>query len=344
MKEEKSENNLIYYNKSEILNELKNKGKYEQDSTLIIKWEDDIIKNNDKYAIKITSKNDKEKIIFIGIINSLFKREGFCVNNYLNDDIYFGYYLNDLRNKQGLYIYKPKIIILNNNIKNILYQYYFGLWKNDIKNERGIYIWIKDEYNINNIHNNNNLIYNPFINFSKANFQAYIGNITNNNFTKGTLLKKEGNNYFLYYGTLSKDLKKEGDKCFYYSAKLEELFYGKYKNDIFIEGYVTKFNNEGNVKDIIKFKDKKIINKKELEKNENIKNICDKMNQFRNIIMSKDYFGILFNIFKDIIDFKNNNMNDINIFNSDKYSQLMEISFSFNKETISQDIENNLII
>ena len=66
--------------------------------------------------------------------------------------------------------------------------------------------------------------------------------------------------------------------------------------------------------------------------------------KFRNIIMSKDYFGILFNIFKDIIDFKNNNMNDINIFNSDKYSQLMEISFSFNKETISQDIENNLII
>ena len=60
MKEEKSENNLIYYNKSEILNELKNKGKYEQDSTLIIKWEDDIIKNNDKYAIKITSKNDKD--------------------------------------------------------------------------------------------------------------------------------------------------------------------------------------------------------------------------------------------------------------------------------------------
>ena len=63
MKEEKSENNLIYYNKSEILNELKNKGKYEQDSTLIIKWEDDIIKNNDKYAIKI-----KKHLLILKII------------------------------------------------------------------------------------------------------------------------------------------------------------------------------------------------------------------------------------------------------------------------------------
>ena len=31
-------------------------------------------------------------------------------NNYINGDIYFGYYSNDLRNKSGLYIYKPKLI------------------------------------------------------------------------------------------------------------------------------------------------------------------------------------------------------------------------------------------
>ena len=31
--------------------------------------------------------------------------------------------------------------------------------------------------------------------------------------------------------------------------------------------------------------------------------------------MSKDYFGDLYNIFNEVIKFKNENMNDINIFN-----------------------------
>ena len=35
--------------------------------------------------------------------------------------------------------------------------------------------------------------------------------------------------------------------------------------------------------------------------------------------MSKYYFGILYNIFKEAIEFKNENMNDVDIFNSDKF-------------------------
>ena len=76
---------------------------------------------------------------------------------------------------------------------------------------------------------------------------------------------------------------------------------------------------------------------------ENIKNITNKIIKFKNIIKSKDYFRILFNIFKDIIEFKNNNINDIEIFNSeDKYKQLIDISYTFNKESIFDDILSNL--
>jgi len=58
--------------------------------------------------------------------------------------------------------------------------------------------------------------------------------------------------------------------------------------------------------------------------------------------MSKDYFGDLYIIFKNVIDFKNKNMNDINFFNSDKYLDLMEIAASYNQMSIFKDIEKYL--
>ena len=58
--------------------------------------------------------------------------------------------------------------------------------------------------------------------------------------------------------------------------------------------------------------------------------------------MSKDYFGILYNVFKNVIIFKNKNMNDINIFNSEKYLDLMEIAASYNQVSIFKDIEKYL--
>ena len=344
MKEESSQSNQIYFNKTVILNSLEKNGKYETDTTLIIRWvNNDYNKNNNNsemFILKICEKINKEKIIFIGIINNNFKREGLCINNYVNGDAYFGYYLNDLRNKSGLYIYNPKTISNKIN-KYILYQYYFGLWKNDIKHEKGIYIWIKDELINPDLKNNDNInkIYNPFQNFEKSDLQAYVGNIDYNNFTKGALLKKEGNNFFIYFGTFSKELKKQGKNCFYYSSKLEELFYGDYENDIFKEGYVSKFDDKGKIKDIIYFKNK--INKVNLE-DKNIINIANKLVKFRNIIKTKNYFQILFNIFKEIIEFKNDKMNDIKIFNSLSDKQIYDISYSFNKETIFEDIENNL--
>jgi hypothetical protein len=332
MEEESSSknNNQIHYDKKEINSQINKNGKYESGSTTIIKWEDDMNTDTEMYIIKTRINN----LPFLGVVNYEFKREGYCINHYSNGDEYFGYYTNDSRNKQGLYIYKPKPILQ----KFISRQYYFGLWKDDKKDGRGIYLWLKDISKFNT----NNKLYNPFNNFEDSNFHAYVGGFENNGFTKGTLLKKESNNYFVFHGTYLKDLKKHGKDCFYYSATLEEIFYGTFKNDIFTEGYVGKFDQNGEIKDIVKYQNKTIIEKDKLSKFDNIKNISKKLLTFRNVIMSKDYFGILYKVFKDIIDFKNNIADDINIFNSDKYLDLMDTAASYNQVSIFKEIEKYL--
>ena len=104
-------------------------------------------------------KNKIYNLPFFGIINYEFKREGYYVNKYSNGDDYFGYYSNDLRNKQEIYIYKQKYEIKN----TLLMEYYLGIWENDLNERRGIYLWPKknrDNYNknmpINKIYNLSN--------------------------------------------------------------------------------------------------------------------------------------------------------------------------------------------
>ena len=331
--EQSSSKNKIHYNKNDIIKKLNQNKKYISGNTTIIRWEDDMNTNTEMYILK----NKFNNLPFIGVVNYEFKREGYCINSYLNGDEYFGYYINDLRNKQGLYIYKPKFEIGN----KILRQYYFGLWENDYKEGRGIYLWlneIRDNKNRNII---NNKSYNPFNNFEKANFYAYIGLLKKNKFTKGTLLKKENDNYFVFHGSLQ-NLKKNGKNCFYYSAKLEQILYGTFKDDKFIDGFVGKYDDNGQIKDIIKYKNKTIINKDKFLPNDNIEELSQKLITFRNIIMSKDYFGILYKVFKDAIDFKNKNMNNIDIFNSDLYIDLMDVESSYNQVSIFKDIEKHI--
>ena len=282
-------------------------------------------------------KNKSKELPFIGVVNYEFKREGYCVNSYLNGDEYFGNYSNDLRNRQGIYIYKPKY----ETGKIILRQYYFGLWENDLKQGRGIYVWLKEDKN-NSKNSYNNKSYNPFNNnFDKANFDAYVGNFDKNKFTKGTLLKKEGDNYFVFHGWFLNS-KKNGKNCFYYSAKLEEILYGTFKDDKFIEGFVGKFDDNGDLKNLIKYKNKSIIEKDKFEPSDDEKEVAKKILTFRNIIMSQDYFGILYDKFKDAIDFKNANMNNVELFNSYLYLDLLDIAASYNQVSIFKDIEKHL--
>ena len=316
---ESQEQNKIIFDKSLIFKSLDKFGEYKNEKlkTTIKKWEDDDVTSN-MFIIKIEGDCS-----FLGVINGLFEREGFGVNTYSNGDYYFGYFSENERNKHGIYSYKPKI---ENN--NILSEYYYGSWKDNYKDGYGIYLWLKE-----------NKSTKSFSDFSNSSFKAYIGNISRDVFTKGTLLIKSFDNYFVYHGTFNSEGKKHGDLSFFYSAQKELLLYGTFENDNFISGFISTFNDEGNLIKICKYNNGEMVERKDINQIEI--DIVEKiMFNFRNVIMSKDYFGDVYKEFGNVIKFKEKHMNNLDILNSDKYIDIMNAVVRYNKITIFKDIEN----
>lgn len=311
-------NSKITLDKAAIFKTLDKTGEYKNESLKITikKWEDDDVVGN-MFIIKIEGETP-----FLGVVNGMFEREGFGVNTYSNGDIYFGYFSENQRNKHGIYSYKPK---LENNF--ILSEYYYGMWKDDYRDGYGIYLWLRE--------NKSN---EPFNNFETSSFKAYIGNISKDIFTKGTLLIKSENNYYMYHGQFNSEGKKHGDLSFFYSAQKELLLYGTFDNDIFISGYIAKFTDEGNIIKINKYFNGKIEEKNESNSKE-IEIVEKIMFNFRNIIMSKDYFGDIYKEFKEVNKFREKNMNNLEILNSDRYIDIMKAAVGYNKISIFRDIE-----
>jgi hypothetical protein len=263
---------------------------------------------------------------FLGVLNSLLEREGFCLNTYENGDIYFGYFSDNERNRHGIYSYKPK---LQNEF--LLSEHYYGLWKDDQKDDHGIYLWLKENKNIK-----------PFSDFENSSFNAFVGNFEFEKFLNGALLIKKGNEYYVYYGNFNKEGKKEGDLCFFYSAQKELLLYGTFENDVFTSGYMATFNDDGILLKICKYKKGQIINKDQINSLE-IEIVEKILFNFRNVIMSKDYFGMIYDEFGKIINYRNNKMNDLDILNSDEYINIMNTIIGYNKITIFNDIEKYVV-
>lgn len=311
-------NSKITLDKAAIFKTLDKTGEYKNESLKITikKWEDDDVVGN-MFIIKIEGETP-----FLGVVNGMFEREGFGVNTYSNGDIYFGYFSENQRNKHGIYSYKPK---LENNF--ILSEYYYGMWKDDYRDGYGIYLWLRE--------NKSN---EPFNNFETSSFKAYIGNISKDIFIKGTLLIKSENNYYMYHGQFNSEGKKHGDLSFFYSAQKELLLYGTFDNDIFISGYIAKFTDEGNIIKINKYFNGKIEEKNESNSKE-IEIVEKIMFNFRNIIMSKDYFGDIYKEFKEVNKFREKNMNNLEILNSDRYIDIMKAAVGYNKISIFRDIE-----
>jgi len=321
----------ISFKTLEIEQSLKSTGIFKK-GTFIIKQltdfdhfrqDDEFVSAEEDYVFALQNKDPKTP--FLGVVNYYFKREGYCLNTYLNGDIYFGYYKNDLRNKQGLYSFKP-----TKSENNLLSQFYYGLWENDLFNGNGIYLWLKEKEDKA-----------PFSDYDNANFEAFVGNSNEGKFKKGALISKEGKNYFVYYGNFTNDGKKEGNKCFYYSSNLERLCYGTFENGIFIEGYVGNFDKNGKLSGLIIYKkdgDNTKGEKIKLKKEPEIENSLIKI---REIIFSKNYFNLIYEEFAKIIKFRDEKMNNIEIIMTEDYGNIIK-SFQFNKITLCEDIENNI--
>ena len=333
-KQEIPTSNQIHFKSNEIENSLKKYGYYKKDKITIYQLLDfdqylpknEFIPPEEDYVFAFENKD--EDIPFLGVVNFNFKRFGYCLNTYLNGDIYFGNYIQDIKSKKGFYSFKPKT-----EKEYKISQYYIGSWENNLFEGYGIYLWCKE---------NKDII--PFNDFNNANFDAFIGNSEKGLFKKGVLLSYNKNNFFIYYGSLNSEGKREGNNCFYYSSNLDEMCYGSYNNNLFVEGFVGKFEkNSGKMNNLIIYK----TNENKKPEGEKIKigkekNVEYTMSKFRNILFSKNYFQIIFEEFKKFLFFRDEKMKDINMINNNnKYEEIINL-FDSNKITLLQDIGGNV--
>ena len=321
----------ISFKTQEVQESLKSTGIYTKDSFIIkqltdfdqFRQEEEFVPAEEDYVFALQNKDPKTP--FLGVINYYFKREGYCLNTYLNEDIYFGYYKNDLRNKQGLYSFKP-----TKNKNYLLSQFYYGLWENDLFNGNGIYLWLKEKEDKES-----------FSDYENASFEAFVGQSINGKFKKGALLSKDGQKFFIYYGNFTDDGKKEGNKCFYYSSNLEKMCYGTFNNNIFTEGYVGNFDKSGKLRGLITYKKEGKNTEGEkikLHKEPQIENILIKI---REIVLSKNYCNMIYEEFQKIIKFRDEKMKNIDIIMSEEYGKIINC-FQFNTISLCEDIEKNI--
>jgi len=88
--------------------------------------------------------------------------------------------------------------------------------------------------------------------FDNANFDAFVGEIEEDKYKKGTYLSKKIDDYYLYHGNFDENGRKTDDNAFFYSSKFDRLLKGKIVNDNFENGYVAFFDSEtGLINDLV---------------------------------------------------------------------------------------------
>ena len=314
----------LKFNIKQIINVLKKKPEFTKDAISIKKFEDNSSDNkNPKYLI--TQKNNT--FSFSLIVNDLFQRDDLCINTYANNDSYFGYFKNDKRNQIGFYSFAP-----TSSEKFRYSEYYYGSWENDLKHGNGIYLWLKEREKRDK----------PFTLYKLANFKAYIGSFENDSPKKGVLLKKRAKDFYIYYGKFSKDFtEKHGKNCFYYSFTLKQIYFGKFRSGRFVNGFIGKFDENDKLIDIIKYYRRKIYEYEEIPKEE-IDNTSKIMNDFLNVVKSKDYFRMVYDEFSKINELKNLYKGDVESGKEVKYEDISENLKGYNKLNICEDIENGV--
>ena len=314
----------IFLDKEKILDAISKDGQYETDEIKVKKWDGG--EDTESYLVEISKSNIK----YNGVINKLFERDGYGIHNFENGDRYFGYFKDDKRNFNGIYFWPSEE--KDGRIKS---EMYYGFWKDNQKNSNGIYIWLDEPKEDKD--------------FDSTNLEAYVGKFEDGTYSIGTYLQKTVDDYYLYYGKFTKNGLKNDENGFFYSSNLDRLFHGKIENDVFIKGYVAFFDSEeGKIQSIVYAnfdKDLKITNiilEKDLQNDEKEKEsqLCSR---FRDVILGIDYFGELYQKIKDISDFVEENLDDVNVFNDqEKFPLMIKLAVAYSRNNINKDITSKV--
>jgi len=303
--------------------EKKKSGKNKSDIVLIHKWEGE--PNSKDYISKIKAG----ETTYIGIIDSDMTKEGYGYLSLPNNERYFGFFTDNLKSKHGLYEYQDKF-----DGEKVEREFYFGLFNEGKIYDHGVYLSIKENIDVN-----------MFNNFDESDFYCFIGNLNEKHFIEGTHMTKDGDKYYVYYGKFNENNEKEGDGVFYYNSEKDELIYGKAVKNKFVEAYVCVFDEDGNISNgmfAVFNDDGKIKSFKKKEEIEDNSHIFDKMFDFRNKIMEEDYFGQIFQTFKETINFIDKEVTFESFESNEKYPKLINVSYNFNKIKINDYIKRIL--
>ncbi len=317
------------FERKKVKSQIEKNGIYKTDGVELKRLEDDGESKNDPKKEHYVGTILTNNTLFTGTLNWKFQRDGFSFNKYPNGDKFLGYFSEDIRNRHGFYLWKPKNI--NGKISA---DFYHGYWENNLKNSNGCYLWIEEPENNNN--------------FDNANFEAFIGNINNDEIKKGTYLIKNNDTYFVYYGSFNQYFKKNDNNAYFYSSTHDRLFKGKIQNDLFIQGFLAFFNDDGNLLELIytEFDEeeqiKTVISENDLQCDQ-LSEIKENMKNFRNIILNKDYFGIIYHDYKECSKFISDHCSNYQIFeDKDFFPKIMDICSKYNNDNITKDINTIL--
>ena len=315
--------NTLEVDKEKVLAEIEKNEQYEDNGLFLKKYE------TDSDAIQFLTTISKPNSSFIGILNEKFEREGYGLNNFENGDQYLGNFSRDQRNGNGIYFWAPE-----QKGKVQLSECYYGFWENNQKEKNGIYLWLEEPENNDQ--------------FDSANFDAYVGEVENDTYKRGTYLSKVGDDYYLYHGNFDTEGRKTDDDAYFYSSKNDRLLHGKINRDNFVNGYVSFFDSStGLLKDMAHCtfgKDgsvTKMVMKEDLQKDERTREE-NAITLFRNVILEVDYFGYIYSKIKEIKNFIDENMESADVLeDQEKYAELEKLCEDYNNSNIYNDIEKN---
>ena len=307
------------FQKDIISKTILDKGRYISENVIIQR---NINGEDPNYIAKI----NKNANFYIGEFSKKeYKRNGIGINYYSNFDLYIGNFNDDMRNGHGFYFYKPEINDSNQRVKR---EVFFGCWKNNLIGDHGVYYWIDEP--LNSAGNN----------FNKTNFKCFIGNFENEEFKRGVYLEKEKNNYSVFYG----DFPNDNNRFFCSTNDENELVInGVYKDKKFENGYIIYNNDEGICQKILSF-EKKDDGLTHFVSNdfsdEDKKKIIDETSNFRNILMSADYFNDAYNKYLMCKNYASNEkFNDADYFTNQK-SELFYFLSSYNELKLFKILES----
>ncbi len=328
MKRESSElefSHLIELDIEEVRTKISSSGKYEQDGVSLKKWEN-AEDGNESFCGTLSRDNAK----YIGVLNHLLKRNNRGINHYENGDIYFGQFLGDTRDGHGAYFFSP--IISNGFITS---ETYYGFWRDNEKSKRGIYIWLKEKQS-------NSTSLEKL--FELSDYDAYIGNFENDSYTRGCYLTKIGDSYYVYYGSFSRDGRKDDKKAFFYDNVKNRLFYGTIENDRFTKGYMISFE-ESDIKNLYYIEldsndvPLKLITGDKIDEGEKAK-VEEGAKVFRDYLMTDNFFMNVFRTVKNVRKFSDENMNDVGMVDSeDGFLKIMDVCSDHNSVVMFKKLE-----